>query len=145
MATIRIHNTTEVTGQGTRTRGNAKPVFCITTGEIYTSAADAAEIIGCSQGNVSWAATGRMKTCKGLRLCYIADIVEHLEEIASIARERNVKVVAYDRIAAREEAIRKANENRAIHQAKCEKLRKQLEKEMELLAEAESKVNEFNT
>ena len=144
MATIRVHSTSEVTGQGTRTKGNTKPIFCITTGEIFTSSIDAAEIIGCSRSNVSWALTGRSKTCKGLRICPLSDIVEHLEEIAAIARERNVKVMAYDRISAKEEAIRQADEVRTKHRERCAKLRADLEKEMLLLAEAEEKFNAIN-
>jgi hypothetical protein len=144
MATIRIHNVSNINAEGTRTNGNCKAVFCITTGEVYASARDAAEIIGCNPSNVSWAATGRMNTCKGLRICYIADIIEHLDEIASIARERNNKVVEYNKIIAKEEAARKARENLVKRQAKCEMLRQQLEKEMTLLAEASKEVDALN-
>lgn len=140
MKTVRIHNAANINAEGSRTNANCKAVFCITTGEVYASSRDAAEIIGCSQGNVSWAATGRMRTCKGLRLCYLANIAEHLDEIASVARERNVKVVEYNKIVTREDERRKAAEAAEKHRAKCEELRKQLEKEMELLEAAEDTI-----
>lgn len=137
MAIIRIQNTSNINAEGTRTNRNRKPVFCITTGIMYASASDAAEKIGCTQGNMSWALTGRMRTCKGMRFCYVAEIIDHLEEIADIARKRAEKETAYNAIVAKEEAFKKANENVAKHQAKCEELRRMLAAEEQKLKTAE--------
>lgn len=141
MALITIQNTSSINTIGTRTNGNRKPVFCISTGIMYASASDAAEKIGCSQGNMSWALTGRMRTCKGMRFCYVTEIIDHLEEIADIARKRAEKEIAYDAIVAKEKAIKEANDNLARHQAKCEELRRMLAAEEQHLKTAEAAVN----
>ena len=141
MARIRIHNTTELNAEGNRTNGNAKAVFCITTGDVYASASDAAEIIGCAQSTVSWAATGRMKRCKGLRLCYVANITEYLEEIAECARARQTKVTAYDAIIAEQSARANAQANLEKAMARRAKLQAEMEKNNALIAEAQRLLN----
>jgi flagellar motility protein MotE (MotC chaperone) len=108
---------------------------------MYASASDAAEKIGCTQGNMSWVLTGRMKTCKGMKFCYVADIMDHLEEIADIARKRAEKETAYDAIVAREKALKEANDFLAKHQAKYEELLRQLAAEEQELKTAEAAVN----
>lgn len=141
MALIRIQNTSNINAEGNHTRRNAKAVFCITTGDVYASATDAAERLGCAPSTVSWAATKRMKTCKGLRLCYVSDITEYLEEIAVCARARETKVVAYNAIVEKEKALKEANDSVTRHQAKCEELRRQLAAEEQALKTAEAAVN----
>ena len=141
MARIRIHNATEITAEGNRTRGNAKAVFCITTGDIYASATDAAEILGCAPSSVSWVATGRMKQCKGLRLCYVANITEHLEEIAECARARQTKVTAYDAMIAEQNARANAQANLEKAMARREKLQAEMAKNDALIAEAQRYLN----
>ena len=136
MARITIHNATEITAEGNRTRGNAKAVFCITTGDIYASATDAAEILGCAPSSVSWVATGRMKQCKGLRLCYVANITEHLEEIAECARARQTKVTAYDAIIAEQKTRANAQANYEKAMARREKLRQSTHHSLPFLPEA---------
>ena len=143
MKTIRIHNATEISAEGTRTKGNCKPVFCITTGIVYTSAADAAEKVGCSPSNMSWALTKRMSTCKGMRFCYIANITEYLGEISETARSRAEKISAYDAIIASQNAERNARKEFATRQKNCEVLRARLEKEMRLMSEAQAIIDSF--
>ncbi len=133
MALITIQNTSNINAEGTRTNRNRKPVFCITTGIMYASASDAAEQIGCTQSTMSWALTGRMRTCKGMRFCYVAEIIDHLEEIAGIARQRAEKETTY-------KVIAEANANIVKHQAKCEQLRRQLAAEEQQLKAAEATV-----
>lgn len=139
--TIKVQNTSSVNATGEHFNGNAKPVYCISTGEIFASVTDAAKAVDSSVNNLSAHLTGITAHCKGKRLCYLSKVTEHLDEIASEFRIRNEKVKAYDKMIAEQEAIRKANEELAKHKANAEKLRTQLEKEMELWKAAEAQLN----
>lgn len=136
--TITIHNRSEIPAQGTSTRGNRKSIYCITTGEVYASQTDAARILGVNHSAISWVVTGRMKTCKGLRFCYCSAITDHFDEIAEVARMTSQKANEYDRIIANRERESRAREAFAIHQANCEKLRAKLERETQLMNEAQA-------
>ena len=138
---IKLQSDSKVNAVGEHFNGNAKPVYCISTGEIFASVTDAAKAIGSSTNNLSAHLTGVTSHCKGKRLCYLSKVTEHLTEIASEFRIRNEKVKAYDKMIAEQEAIRKANEELAKHKANAEKLRTQLEKEMELWKAAEAQLN----
>lgn len=141
MARIRIHNATHINAEGNHIRGNAKAIFCITTGNVYASTIDAAEKIGCSQSNVSWAARNEGKTCKGVRICYMSEITEHLEEIAECARARQEKVTAYDAIIAEQSARANAQANLEKAMARREKLQAEIAKNDALIAEAQRYLN----
>lgn len=138
---ITVTNESKVNVVGEHFNGNAKPVYCISTGEIFASVTDAAKAIGSSTNNLSAHLTGVTSRCKGKRLCYLSKVTENLDEIASEFRIRNEKVAAYDKFLAEQEAIKKANEELAKHKANAEKLRTQLEKEMELWKAAEAQLN----
>ena len=137
METVKVQGESEMKALGHHTAKNAKPVFCISTGEVFTSVYDAAESVGASNSSMSWALTQRMKTCKGKRWCFISEIPEHLEEIANNMRAREIKVKEYDKIIAEREAVNKANADLAKHKANIEKLCVQLEKETASMHEAE--------
>lgn len=139
--TINIKRAANVTAVGRHTNGNSKPVFCITDGAVYASVTDAADKVGVYPGVMSYAVSGKTRTCKGKRYCFIADVMEHLDEIAENLKVRNAKVAAYDAMVAEQNAKREAQENLAKHKARCEELRAKLEKEMALMQEAESIVN----
>lgn len=139
--TISIKRAANVTAIGRHTNGNSKPVFCITDGAVYASVTDAAEKVGVYPGVMSSAVTGKIKTCKGKRYCFIADVMEHLDEISENLKIRNEKVAHYDAMIAEQNAKREAQENLAKHKAKCEELRAKLEKEMALMQEAEALCN----
>ena len=82
MAQHVISKVTEITvnGEPPRTK-NAKPVFNLTTGEVYASATDAAEAIGCCQGNISSVCLGKTSHAAHNQLCYVSDITAHLPEL----------------------------------------------------------------
>lgn len=136
--TINIKRATNVTAVGHHINGNSKPVFCITDGAVYASVIDAAEKTGSTQSAMSAAITGKIKTCKGKRYCFIVNVMEHLDEIAENLKIRNEKVAHYDAMIAEQNAKKEAQENLAKHKAKCDELRAKLEKEMKLLQEAEA-------
>lgn len=138
--TITIQKASNLKVNGIRTNGNCKPVFCITTGEVYASSLDAAKAIGVQPSTLSWAISKGGK-CQGKKFCFISNIMAHLDEIAECNRIRETKVMAYDEINAKREAMRKATENYEKRRAKCEILRQKLEKEMALMADAERHMN----
>ena len=112
MTTITIHNKTEIKAEGTRSHKGCKPVFCITTGEVFASVLDAAEKAGVTPGTMSYAITHSSQgtTCKGNRYCFISEVMAHLEEISQFINLREEKVAAYDALKAEENAIREAEE-----------------------------------
>lgn len=139
--TINIKRAANVTAVGHHTNGNCKPVFCITDGAVYASVTDAAEKNGVHPVNMSNVVTGKTKTCKGKRYCFVASVMDHLDEISENLKIRNEKVASYDAMIAEQNAKREAQENLAKHKAKCEELRARLEKEMALMKEAEELCN----
>lgn len=138
--TITTKKTTTITVVGTHTNKNCKPVFCITTGEIYASVYDAAAFNGATNGNMSAHLCGRSNSCKGKKFCLVANMTDHAEEIAESMSVKHTKAKAYDAIIAKQEADRKAAEELARRKENCAKLRAALEEEERLLAEAENKV-----
>jgi hypothetical protein len=135
---INIQQCSNVTVVGHRTSKNCKAVYNITTGEIYASCLDAADAIGSTLGAVSQTLNGKTNTCKGMRLCFVSKMMEHLEEITEVNRIRSEKVAAYDAIVAEQNAKKQAQENLVKHQANIEALRQKLEKEMQLMQEAQA-------
>ena len=119
---------------GTRSNGNCKPVLCITTGEIFASATDAAEKFGVSLCVVAHAASGRIRTVKGKRFCYIKDVMQHLEEIAENTRIREEKLAEYDKIVNADKRKQELEQRKARLAAAREKL----EKEAALIAAEEA-------
>lgn len=138
--TINIQKASNLKVNGVRTNGNCKPVFCITTGEVYASSIDAAKAIGVQPSTLSWAIS-RGSKCQGKKFCFIANVIAHLDEIAECNRIRETKVLAYDAINAKKEAMRKATEDYEKRKASCELLRQKLEKELALMTEAEKQLN----
>jgi hypothetical protein len=143
--TINIQKCSNVTVNGTHFTKNSKPVYNITTGRFYASGLDLAKELGVDPSSVSGVLTGKCKTCKGMRLCFMSEIMEHLEEINEQNRRREEydrinaeKIAAYDAIIAEQAAKKEAQEKLAKQKAKCEELRKKLEAEVQLLAEVEA-------
>lgn len=130
--TIKIHDKATVEAKGHHTNGSHKPVYCITTNEVYASLYDAAEAIEVHPGTLSHALT-RKRLCKGLKFCFMANVTEHFEEIVALHRADKEKAIAYDAIKAREDAVRQAEEDLIKHRENCERLRRELEQETELI------------
>lgn len=68
---------------GKRTNGNCKPVLCITTGSIFASGTDAAEILGINQANISAVCRGKRKMARGMQFCFVHQAVENIDVIAA--------------------------------------------------------------
>lgn len=141
--TFNIQNASIINVEGHRTHKNCKAVYCITTGEVYASVSDAAEANGVTPTALGWALSGRSKSCKGKRFCFINQIVEHLDEIAENNRTREAKVTAYNTIVEKQDKIRKAQAKVDKHKSKVDELQAKLDDAKRLMAEAESELNEL--
>ena len=138
--TFNIQNASIINVEGHRTHKNCKAVYCITTGEVYASVADAAEQNGVTTTAMSWAVSGKSKSCKGKRFCFVSNIVEHLDEIATNSRSREAKVVAYNEMVEKQEKIRKAQAKVDKHDARIAELQEALNKEMALMTDAQNEL-----
>lgn len=139
---LTLTNRSEITAQGKRTSKCCKPVMCLTTGEVFASVCDAADNANCKQSTMSYAIANH-NNCKGNRYCFVADVLEHLDELAENLRIREGKVRAYDEIMRQKNATQEAAANLAKRKANCAKLQAQLEKETQLLHEAEQEVAKY--
>lgn len=99
---------------GHHTHHACKPVINKTTGEIYASATDAAEILGVTTTIVSNACLGVVKSCKGYKLEYLDKTSGNVDSLTAEIRKlraENERLKADAEIgkAIREEKERKAH------------------------------------
>ena len=166
MKTIIINEKATIKANGNLDSGNCKPVICIETGDVYTSATDAAKAFGTSLSNMSTCLTGKTRTVNGKRFCYLSKANESLDAIAARLRETSemeTKAKMWDALMAEQEAARKAEEKRIeeerkakekrlaeLEKAKAKKLRQQemyertMAKANELLAAIAATESEIN-
>lgn len=144
--TINIQKCSNVTVNGHHSGRNCKPVYNITTGKFYASVLDAANALGVSQASVSYALDdNEYRMCKGMRLCFVSKIMEHLEEInqenakrAERDRMNTERMTERDAENARLEVIRNARAKVTRHKARVEELEAELTNERRLVEEAEA-------
>ena len=113
--------------------GNAKPVYCITTGKVYASSYDAAKADNVSQGCVSGVCTGRYKAAKGKRYCHVSDMPIHVLEISEAMQDIAKDAGAYRAIKAEEERKALYEKKRMELHNKITSREEQLRKEAEEL------------
>lgn len=143
--TLNIQNTSIINANGTKTNRNCKAVFCITTNTFYVSVAETAKAIGVTQGAISWVLTKRMKTVKGLRFCYVHEIMEYIDEIAETNRINAEKARLYDELIAKQNKAKKIEAKRDKHNARLEKLMQAFIVEYELRAKAIKELDELES
>ena len=120
--TINIHHEATIGGSGNLNSKRCKPVICIDTGEVFTSATDAAEKAGVHYSTISSACLGKMRTCKGKRYCYLSNATESLNAIVTRLRETasaEEDARKWREYQAEQEAIRKAEEKRLEDERKA--------------------------
>lgn len=151
MKKINIHNEANIMAEGKHSNRNCKPVICIETGEVFTSATDAADYIGVHYTMMSAACIGKVKTCKGKHYCYLNEALENLDSVVTRLREASAmeddakkwRAQEAEKEAARiakekhEAAIVKAREKIAKIQENCNKLEAKLLEEEKALMNAE--------
>ena len=141
MKNIPIKQAATINAKGKLNSRKCKPVICIDTGEVYTSATDAAQDNGTTIYGISTVCLGKAKTANGKRFCYVQDFPEHLSDITSRISAMNKgyaemmeKAKAYDAILAEQEAKAKAEEDARKAKEKAEADRqKAIEKATERL------------
>lgn len=101
--TITVQNASEIKAQGIHRNRNAKPVICLDTGEVFTSATDAAKAAGAHLSTMVWNLTERQKTCRGKRYCYLSKLNEHLDEFTDTVQVLYEKANKYDELVARKD------------------------------------------
>ena len=136
--TINIQNASIINVEGIRTNKHCKAVYCITNGKIYASVSYAAKAMGVSQGFMSWvlADKSRKRTCKGMRFCFVDEIIEYIDEIAEVNRANEAKAMAYDKMIAKQNKIREVKARIDEHDAVIMELNEKLNKEIELRTKA---------
>lgn len=140
---ITLTETATINAHGKKRTKAAKPVFCISTGEVYASATDAADANGVSVYAISTCCLGKVKTSCGKRWCYIKDIENYLEEIASNMQTRETKIKAYDEIMYKQNVIEETKAKVIRHKANYDKLQQRLTKEYEAYTEAQKELEEL--
>lgn len=140
---VKIHNQANVNASGTKTSANCKPVYCITTGRIYASVADAAKDFDVNQSTVSRVIIGKTRTVKGNRLCYLSKVTEHFDEITECITKIHEKASHYDAIVAKQVAKQKAFDNLALRKQELDKAKIQLQKATQMFAEAQADAAQY--
>ena len=136
-----LQNASKITASGETRTKNAKPVVCLDTGEVYTSATDAAKANGVSVYSISMNCLGKTATSNGKRFCYIKNIMENFDVLMNSMRDMIDKANAYDEIIYKQQAVQRAEEKLAKCKANCELLKRKLEAELLNMEQAETELN----
>lgn len=119
--TIIVRSKATMSAEGKRNNRNCKPVFCKTTGQVWTSAVDAGDEEGVSESTISLCCTGKQKGTNGKTFCYVEDMPEHYEDIARIIQMMYPDWIEGEKRRAEErrlEAERKLEEKRLAEEQK---------------------------
>ena len=96
---ITVQNASEIkNAQGEDRNKNAKPVICLDTGEVFSSATDAAKANGVTIYSISVNCLGKTMRSNGKRFCYIKDVNEHLDELTTVLQNLSDKANKYDKL-----------------------------------------------
>lgn len=92
---ITITNACTATAIGEKRRSNAKPVLCITTGEVFASITDVCAKYHTSYSNLHHHLNSYrgQKTCKGLKFCFVSKTHEHYDEITQQMRDKTTVIM----------------------------------------------------
>lgn len=92
---IIITNACTATAIGERRCKNAKPVLCLTTGEVFTSQTDAAQYYNIQRTNLSkhLNGVGAHHTVGGMKFCFVSKTHEHYDEITQQMRDKTTVIM----------------------------------------------------
>ncbi len=146
MKNITIKQAATINAKGKLNSRKCKPVICIDTGEVYTSATDAAQDNGTTIYGISTVCLGKAKTANGKRFCYVQDFPEHISDITSRISAMNKgyaemmeKAKAYDAMIAEQKEKEKEAE---AHEKIITKAKEKLERRKEIYARKKSELDE---
>lgn len=139
--TIRIHDKKEIKATGIYNSNHCKPVLDITTGIIYSSVLDTANALEVAQSCVSHAIIHGTK-CKGHQLCFVHNVMYHVDKIAEAIHAKNEKASKYDEILAEQERERLRVQKLAYLKAEQEKCEQEVANTMSRI---ESIMNEIKS
>jgi len=157
MTTLKIQNEANIQSEGRKRNGNAKPVICIETGEVYNSVIDAAEANGIFPQNMSRHLRGKedgYKSLHGKHFVYLSKANESLDPIMTHIRvtserlaELEFKAKAYDAIMAEQHAREKKQERIDMllvkKEERAEKMRRReerIQRDAELIMEIDAEI-----
>lgn len=123
MKKINIQHEANIDAQGNLNSKHCKPVVCLETGDVYSSATDAAEAIGVTLSSMSCHLTGKTRSVKGKHFCYLSRVSESLNAIVTRLRETAAieeDARKWQALQAEKEAARKAEEKRLAEIRKAE-------------------------
>ena len=141
MKNIRIQKEATIKANGKRENGNCKAVICIETGEVFSSATDAAERVGVHFSMISSACLGKVQTCKGKHYCYLNAALENLDAVMTRLRQAAAMEDDAKKWRAQENAKEEARMARERHKAAIAKAEAKVAKLAESCAKYQEKLN----
>lgn len=142
---IIINEKATATAKGTKRNKNAKPVMCIETGEIFTSATDAGIAYGVGVDCISVNCLGKTKTCKGKHFCYLDQMPEHIDNVANYIQTIVHKAKLYDEMMAEKEKKSRLQAELAKAKEAYDKLVDKLEAEAMRIINAEKELEALDS
>ena len=140
MTKVILTEQAEVNAKGKLNSGHTKMVICIDTGEVFTSGVDTAESINVHPSVISLCCTGRIKTVKGKRYCYVKDLAKNLESLTNSLQSKVNMLDKYSYLIAEMEAEEQRLEaEKLAEQKRLEQLAKEEAKRQEEEAKAEAR------
>lgn len=145
--TLKIQNEANILSEGKKRTGNAKPVICIETGEVYNSVTDAAEKNGTRVDYMSSHLRGKTKTLHKKHFIYMSKATENLDTLTTHIREMNknyaeleFKAKAYDAWMAEQQAKQKKQAKIDVLIAKKAKHEEKYQREAELIMAIDNEI-----
>ena len=145
--TLKLQNEANILSEGKKRTGNAKPVICIETGEVYNSVTDAAEKNGTRVDYMSSHLRSKTKTLHKKHFIYMSKATENLDTLTTHIREMNknyaeleFKAKAYDAWMAEQQAKQKKQAKIDVLMAKKAKHEEKDQREAELIMAIDNEI-----
>lgn len=147
MTTLKIQDEANIQSEGKKRNRNAKPVFCIETGEVYNSVADAAEANGVFPQNMGAHLRGARPHIHKKHFAFVSKANENLGSIMTHIRvtsekyaELEFKAKAYDAIMAEQHAKEKKQQRLDILIDKREKANERIMRDTKRVADIDAEI-----